>query len=465
MKVVTFLIAATATTAIGGLIPAVAATAPSYKEAKPSDLGKTLTKFGAIKAGNEAGTIPPYTGGLKPSDKAAKEKPYPFANEKPRLVIDQDNMDKYADKLDAGTKYLLKHYPNYKVRVFPTHRSASYSDSVLKHTVKNAGNAECKLKNNGYAVAEACRLGLPFPLPKNGNEALWNHQLTWKGISRKNYVHNLYEAGGDTVQTVAATSYFNNGFYAKDNPNPQIFRQIYGNSDYPPGLKGNQQLQRFFLNPEENGGRQKKTWVYTPGLRRVKLTPNAIHDTPTIGSAGNATYGEQFLYAGLPDRFNWKIEGRKEMFIPYNNLKMGFGCDDDKTMQPKNPNPDCIRWELHRVWKVVGTLKSGKHSIYSKRVYWFDADTFDGGVYNAYDHSGDLFRLGMLLTIPIPKYHFTVPIVNLFWNLTKEGYFLENYATSKHGKISYQEFVDTIRTKLYPSDFMSPSAMQGAGYF
>jgi hypothetical protein len=369
--------------------------------------------------------------------------------------------------LDDGTKALLKRYPKYHLNVYPTHRTMSYPDWVLKHTVKNASNPDCKLLANGNGVAKACRLGVPFPLPKNGDEVLWNHQLSYRGVARKSYTRTYYEAKNHTVMTVASVALFNNGYYAKDTQHPEIFRQLYGKVDGPQRNKGVLQLQRFFLNPADNGGRQKKTWLYTPGLRRVTLTPNANHDTPTVGSGGNATYGEAFLWSGLPDRFNWKLVGRTEMFIPYNTFKAIFGCTNKDMMTPDSPNADCIRWELHYVWKVVGTLKPGKHSIYSKRVYYFDQDSFYGGVYYAYDHAGNLFRVGLNFVIPVAENHGggNTAAGQMYWNLTKTGYFWQNNSVSKNGQLTYKQYENNMLDKLLPQSIFSPSALEQNGFF
>ena len=90
--------------ALASLFGAGAQAAVSPDEAK--QLGSTLTAIGAEKAGNKDGTIPEYTGGIKaPADFKAGSgfRPDPFANEKPRLVIDGKNSAQYADKLTEGT--------------------------------------------------------------------------------------------------------------------------------------------------------------------------------------------------------------------------------------------------------------------------------------------------------------------------------------------------------------------------
>ena len=81
-------------------------------------LGADLTPLGGEKAGNKAGTIPAWDGGLTkpPAGFKAGETGYidPFANEKPTLTITKANAEQYKDNLTAGEMALLKKYDNYK---------------------------------------------------------------------------------------------------------------------------------------------------------------------------------------------------------------------------------------------------------------------------------------------------------------------------------------------------------------
>ena len=73
-----------------------AAHRPACRADEAKQLGTTLTPVGAEKAGNKDGTIPAYTGGLTTPPagfkKGAGIRPDPFADEKPRLVINGKNM-------------------------------------------------------------------------------------------------------------------------------------------------------------------------------------------------------------------------------------------------------------------------------------------------------------------------------------------------------------------------------------
>ena len=49
----------------------------------------------------------------------------PFKDDKPLFSITAQNLDKYADKLADGTKAMFKKYPDYRIDVYPTRRTAA----------------------------------------------------------------------------------------------------------------------------------------------------------------------------------------------------------------------------------------------------------------------------------------------------------------------------------------------------
>ncbi len=53
-----------------------------------------------------------------------------------------------------------------------------------------------------------------------------------------------------------------------------------------------------------------------------------------------------------------------------------------------------VRWELHRVWVVEATLKTGKRHIYGKRVFYLDEDTWRALSADEYDLRGNMYRVG-----------------------------------------------------------------------
>ncbi len=114
------------------------------------------------------------------------------------------NVDQYADKLTEGTKALIKAVPAIAwTSTRPTAASRCRS-TVLENTVKNATAA--KLSEDGLAARAACTRGIPFPIPKTGAEAMWNHLLRYQGTrfsSRSSHSYNVDSSAGCTLATTA----------------------------------------------------------------------------------------------------------------------------------------------------------------------------------------------------------------------------------------------------------------------
>jgi hypothetical protein len=169
-------------TVIAAALLAMAGAHAAVTPEEAKQLGATLTAVGAEKAANKDGTIPEYSGGLTalPAGfiKGGGYRPDPYAGEKPRMTITGKNLAGMEDKLTAGTRELLKRYPNFRVDVYPTHRPVALPKAQLDNTAKNA--VATKSTDGGVGV-ESLLSGVPFPIPKTGNEVMWNHLLRYQG--------------------------------------------------------------------------------------------------------------------------------------------------------------------------------------------------------------------------------------------------------------------------------------------
>jgi len=381
--------------AVLAVLSASAGAAVSGQEA--AQLGKTLTPVGAEKSGNKDGTIPEWTGGLttmpagfKPGDGL---RPDPFAGDKPRLVITGKNADEHKDKLTAITYALLKRYPTMRVDVYPTHRPVVYPERFLSNTAKNA--VQAKATDGGLSFDNALP-GYPFPIPKTGNEVMWNHLMRYNGTATlcKYDSFNVDSSGTATLSTT--------GISSQEWPTvkPENLETIVKPTDVfwmikleytgPARRAGESLLVWDHVNPL---AQPRKAWQYLPGQRRVKLAPDIAYDTPNPGIAGAGTYDDAFVFNGAMDRFDFKLVGKKEMFVPYNAYKAVYFPGNAKNITtPNHYNPDLLRWELHRVWVVEATLKPGKRHIYSKRVFYIDEDSWIALLSDQYDARGQLYR-------------------------------------------------------------------------
>ena len=58
----------------------------------------------------------------------------------------------------------------------------------------------------------------------------------------------------------------------------------------------------------------------------------------------------------------------------------GYYADAAVTVGIPPVAPEATRYELHRVWEVVGTVKPNERHIYAKRVFHFDEDSWMASV-------------------------------------------------------------------------------------
>jgi hypothetical protein len=368
-------------------------------------LGTELTEFGAVKAASADGSIPAYTGGqavLPGMDARNGKYVDPFADEKPLYRITAANMDQYGDKLSDGLKQLLKNQKDYYIDVYPTHRTISYPEKFLAATKRNA--TTCHTLNDGVSLEENCRGGLPFPIPKTGNEAMWNKLLAYWGDQAWSSVGvNMWmiTQEGSAVQTNLMRPYTEKPYYQVDMADrpANVLSRTLAYTDGPSRKAGEINGTTDYL---DEIAVPRRAWQYTVGQRRVKLAPEFSYDTPMAPTGGTMFYDELFLFDGKQDRFDFKLLGQREMFLPANNYAVTFGCKVDKLFTGTHMDPACERWELRRVWVVEATLKPGMRHANSKRRYYWEEDGFTSGLMEGWDQGGSLTRFGVNYSVSVP---------------------------------------------------------------
>lgn len=377
-----------------------AAAVPADEAAK---LKSTLTPLGGEKAANKDGSIPAWDGGMTKMPAGAKRGDIPvelFTGEKPVVQVTAKNATQYADKLSDGTKALLAKYPDsFRLDVYPTHRTAAAPQPVYEHTFKNATN--CKLKE-GAASVEGCFGGIPFPIPKSGAEVIWNYILRVEPESVAYAFRNIV-GSSDGSHTLATRNdiWFQYPYYYKDGSaekwSGEYFLERF-NTTAPPFKAGESLVLRDSINAKE----PRQAWQYLVGQRRVRRAPTVGYDTPDFVASGANYFDEVQGFIGHPDRYEWKLIGKREMYIPYNNNNL-IGAKLDEALAKHHFNPDKLRWELHRVWVVEATVAPGKRHAVPKRRYYFDEDSWLLAMVDGYDAEGKLWRTSQVTPFVAPS--------------------------------------------------------------
>ena len=401
-------------------------------------LGKDLTPVGAERKGNGS-DIPKWNGGLQQSKshEAGSFLSNPYFREKPLFTINAKNLEQYKKRLSYGSQQLLKQFPSMEMPVYKTHRSASYPDYVYDGIKNNVGTAS--LMKFGAGV-EGARISSPFPMPENGLEILWNHTLRFRGQSL-NFIASTVHTNANASRAVIVRDY--KYYFAYSDP--ELATEDLNNKIFF--------LKRKTLSPSRQAGgiilvhetldqvrSPRKSWIYVPGQRRVRRTPDLSHDTPDAATNSLRTVDQVDMFNGAPTYYDWKLIEKKEMYIPYNAYLLN---SPELTIEditgPAHLNPQNLRYEAHRVWVVEATVRLGLSHRYAKRRYYFEEDSWSIVYAEEYDEDGKLWQFTESHLIN----YYDVPLVfstlEATYDLQEGSYYVEGIDNDRSSSFDFSK--------------------------
>lgn len=380
---------------------ALASTAASAKISsdEATKLTKELTAFGAERGANADGSIPEWTGGITSAPAGytvGDHHPDPFTGDKILYTVTAKNVDQYKALLTPGQIKLFETYPDtYKMDVYQTRRSASYPEHVYQASINNATKSELVEGGNGIIDAS---VGIPFPVPKDGLEAIWNHILRYRG-------EKIVRQGGQAAPTSSGDytymgfndqlmiPYGVKGVDSADLQKTNILFKFKQKVTEPARLAGTALLVHETMDQIKT---PRQAWTYNTGQRRVRRAPNVAYDAPGTASDGLRTTDDFDMFNGAPNRYTWTLKGKKELLIPYNDYRLHSDkVKYEDVLLPGHINPELVRYEKHRVWVVEANLKSDTRHTYKKRVFFIDEDSWQIAVTDIYDNRDELYRVGV----------------------------------------------------------------------
>jgi len=362
-------------------------------------LGKELTPLGAVQAASKDGSIPEWTGGITKAPAGYNVGDHhldPYPNDKIQYTITAKNVADYKSLLTPGQVKLFTSYPDtYKINVYQTRRSASYPKYVYQAIKENATRAELVEGGNGIKGAS---VGIPFPIPENGLEAIWNHIVRYRGES-------IVRQGGQVAPTASGNytyigfddqlllPYNIKGMTPAELEKTNILFKFKQKVTEPARLAGTALLVHETMDQIKT---PRQAWTYNTGQRRVRRAPNVAYDAPGSASDGLRLTDDFDMYNGAPNRYNWTLKGKKELLIPYNDYRLHSDkVKYDDIIRAGHINPNLVRYEKHRVWVVEADLKANTRHLYKKRVFYIDEDSWQVAISDIYDNRDELYRVAV----------------------------------------------------------------------
>jgi hypothetical protein len=364
----------------------------------------------------------------------------PYKSEKPLVSITAENLSQYSDKLSPGQLALFKQIKGYRMDVYPTHRDCGYPAWIQENIKKNAGSA--KLDASGNHLQAAVLPGLPFPSAKTGQEAIWNYLTRYRGVgvewAKINTIVSPRPGSSDWIDVTSHQTLFfpwgKKGANALQSD--EVLFSIYFSYESPAALAGQGLVQTFnFANNDT------PTYYYFSGQRRVRRMPSYDYDAPQIGFENQYTVDEPWLFNGDIDRFDWKLVGKKEMYVPYNDFGMyDFKKAVNDVYKPDAVDPSARRYELHRVYVLEAALKPNMRHISQKKVLYLDEDTYLALAGEDYDAQGKLWKAKEGYAIPIWELGGTCDVEAFAqYNLTSGRYVSDQSVIGAGADIHYFE--------------------------
>ena len=419
-----------AAAAAASIKPAFAAglSMPSYT-ADPNLLKTTLTPMGSERAGNADGSIPAWTGGVSapPLGPTDPQDVQIFQDEQMLYKIDASNMAQYSDLLSDGVQLLMTKFGMW-IRVFPTHRTHALPQFVYDNTALNVTRAQLEPSGGRFGFTGAVG-GYPFPILNTadpeigGAQLIWNHLLNWAyGWQEKvDFSSGWVVSHGNVVlvfgSLIRAVVPYYDPAMTLDKYDGYFFK-LHEWSKAPASSDGQEIIDWHTSNTLRN---PDMVWSVVNGQGRVRKAPDEAYDTPNPSANGIGNFDDSNGFDGSPQKYDWKVLGKKEMLVPYNCNQIAFTLATD-FVQPGYPNPAVMRWEKHRVWVLEATLHPGERNTTHRRLCYIDEDTWIMQIAEMYDADNDMVKVAITPTRCIPHLPGTIESGYMLWETASGDY-------------------------------------------
>jgi len=337
--------------------------------------------------------------------------------------------------------------------VYETRRTACYPQEVYAEVKAMA----TKLELQGFAISGG-RSAVPFPIPKSGLEVMWNHQQRYLGGGVSRDYHSFpVRASGDFYK-IGAHEYriFNQNL---DQPQDNLLLAFLSYFTAPATLEGTVFLVH---GPLDQVKQARSAWIYNAGQRRVRRAPDLAYDNVNDGTEGIRVTDQFDGWSGAPDRYDWKLVGKKEVYVPYNAFRQyDLTQDWHKIYFPDHVSETTRRYELHRVWVVEATVKAGTRHSAARRTFYLDEDTWAMLILDSYDAQGKLWKTAEDLMIPAWENNSACVYSGVFYyNLVSRRLEIDQFSINGTHGGDFKFLPDTVGHPEFSTNFYTPENLR-----
>jgi hypothetical protein len=251
----------------------------------------------------------------------------------------------------------------------------------------------------------------------------WNVNFRWFGGGSLNYPHwgQSYsrEEGGSTWKVVQGTyrrAYFNHRSDLLPEttsvaPDVDIEWAEYTELFAPFDARGTQYLTYRYLNSYD---KRDDAWAYVPSQRKVRRVSTSEKSDEVEGS--NVTFEDFFLFSGYVWDQHWSYGRETTLLAPMNTERAcfpknvpGLSTDGIATLGTRDQFESCRfgpygalpfideRWQKRKVIRLELVPKRKNHP-YSRKLLWYDKQTFVPLMFLAYSRDGRPLRIGWYIS-------------------------------------------------------------------
>jgi len=305
---------------------------------------------------------------------------------KANMALVKDYLPKEMDRITAdGAEWVIaKHTPS--KRLLPP--------ALIQATIKNAGSALVKADGSVYSKDGGPWVGgFPVMHPKTGVEVMANNLYADVDNSFEIATEFWVNPAGQAYKTVTAQRHldFENGRLCV-GPTPSYGRTkvykrevLYDTAPYD--VRGIAVLTFTY----QDQSKLPDTWGYIPVLRRVQRFSTGQRYDSLDGSDVRA--GDVNIFSDPLGLWKFKLIARKPIFGTNSEVEPSPSGPGEAIPTIKGRYPIGTRIELRDTYVVEAIPKDPSH-IYSKKLLYIDAATYQMFWGNYYDRQGKLWTIG-----------------------------------------------------------------------